>query len=258
MLCRQYRRAAPCTLITGVRGLAGHSKWHNTRHRKARQDSARGALYDRMGKEIRTAVLSKDDMTISDAMAKARKAGVPKEIIERAVQRSRDRASLEHMTYEGTLGSTCIIIEALTDKRTRTAAEVRATLKEKGGVLGADGCASWAFRRIGLLQYEVLAAEASLTMLAAMDAGAEDVDDPYLTAGASHSRVDVLTEPEQLSHVRECLSRAGRQPTNEQLIYSPRETLQLSEPELLALEDALEALEALEDVEDVWHNVNTS
>ena len=252
------RRLLHITTRTGatVRALAGHSKWHKTRWRKARQDGAKTERNERFGRELRVAVQSQDEGTIADATARAKKAGVPKDIIERAVQRSRERAALQGVTYEATLpGGACVIIEARTDKKTRTAAAVRAAVKAAGGALGADGCAAWAVRRLGLLQYHPPSVEEARVLVeAAIDCGAEDVEE-HAAEEYGSARVDVWTRADALASLRaQMMSACGTPAASEQLVYVADAPLELPPEEQGALDAALEALD---DVEELWHNTVT-
>jgi len=125
---------------------------------------------------IRAAVATGSDLAVENAMVRAKAAGVTKEIIDRAVSRSRNRGSLAELLYEGSLGGgVLVLVETLTDNTRRTAGEVRHLFKEGGGALGVSGSGAWAFQRRGRLHYAATAGDSLLE--AALDAGAEDVVD---------------------------------------------------------------------------------
>ena len=126
-----------------ARGLAGHSKWHNTRFRKARQDAVKLAVASKFAGMIRVAVGAGDEAGVADAVARAKKEGVTREVIERALETSRNREAYKEEMYEGSLaGGVLVLVEALTDNPRRTAPKVRHLFKEGGGALGAAGSAA--------------------------------------------------------------------------------------------------------------------
>jgi YebC/PmpR family DNA-binding regulatory protein len=239
---------------------AGHSKWHNTRFRKAKQDAVKNAAATRFSAAIRAAVAAGSELTVEDAIARAKQAGVTKDVIDRAVERSRNRGSLQEVLYEGTLGGGVIVlVEALTDNPRKTAPPLRHLFKEAGGALGASGSAAWAFERRGMLLYSEPATDALLE--AAMDVGADDVI-PAGEAGVEDESEEgegavVYCEPTSLAAVRTALAARGYAAREESRIYVPTGTpVALAEgPAREAAEEAIYALTELEDVEEVWHNL---
>eukprot|EP00967_Tisochrysis_lutea_P111771 scaffold176053_cov33-Tisochrysis_lutea.AAC.1 len=260
------QRAAPrLRLLPAAFGIAscvrhaGHSKWHNTRFRKAKQDAVKNAAATRFSAAIRAAVATGNELAVEDAVDRAKQAGVTKDVIERALDRSRQRGSLTEVLYEGTLsGGIIVIAEALTDNPRRTAPQVRHILKEAGGSLGASGSSSWAFERRGRLVYAGVAGDSFLE--AALDAGAEDVveeADEDADAGVLESNTAVYCAPSDLAGVRAALHSCGFQAREESLIYVPTGALvePVDEEAREHIENTLDTLEELEDVEDVWHNL---
>lgn len=236
---------------------AGHSKWHNTRFRKAKQDAVKNAAATRFSAAIRAAVAAGNELAVDDAISRAKQAGVTKDVIDRAVERSRNRGSLQEVLYEGTLGGGVIVlVEALTDNPRKTAPPLRHLFKEAGGALGASGSASWAFERRGVLLYEEPPTDALLE--AAIDAGADDVTAAGEADGADGGEGAVVyCEPTSLAAVRAALAAKGYTAREESRIYAPTGALvALADGEVReAAEEALYALGELEDVEEVWHNL---
>ena len=233
---------------------------------KAKADAPRCALYDKLLVRLRTAVRQGEEATMTSLVTERKKAGVPKVNIDRALFGSAGgNAALETVVYEAVgSGGVCFVVQALTDKKSRTAPKVRSVLKDAGGELGAAGCAAWAFDRRGWLQYALSAdddgAPANLEdremelLEAAMDAGAVDVETDEDAGG--RRVVEVFTELQQMAAVRTALDASGHQPTNEAPVYVPKDPMPLDDAEAIEkLEVVLEGLAALDDIENVFHNV---
>lgn len=248
--------------------MAGHSKYHNIRFRKAKQDAAKDRVASRFQSLIKGAMKDGNTALLDRIVKDAKKQGVRADVIDRALQRGRARSSgtFSEILYEGNLElGVVVMIECLTDNPRRTAPEVRAVLTKAGGALGASGAAAWAFTRRGFLEYEAPAEGPAREALieAAMDAGAEDIDegeaevDEVDEGGSSSQTIEVWTSPSELTAVRDAIAEATAcRPASEQLIYDVSgERIALGEEDFEVAATALSKLEALEDVEHVYHNM---
>lgn len=231
--------------------MAGHSKWANIKHKKARQDANRGKVFTKITREIIVAVRHggadpEGNMQLRMALNKARAANIPNDNINRAIARavgSSEGDNLEEITYEGYgPGGVAILLDILTDNRNRTAGEIRYILSRKGGNLGETGCVSWMFKRKGLILVEEGADEEEL-MLAALEAGAEDVRE----AGQGW---EIVTAPEDLEKVKDALEGLGLTLAAAELTMLPDS---LSEGPAQVL-DLIDALEEHDDVQNVYTN----
>jgi YebC/PmpR family DNA-binding regulatory protein len=236
--------------------MAGHSKWANIRHRKAAQDAKRGKIFTKLAREISVAAREgggdpEKNPRLRVAIEKARKFNMPKESIERAIKRGTGELageSYEEVTYEGYgPGGVAIIVKCLTDNRNRTAAEVRHAFSKHGGNLGTSGCVSWMFERKGVISIPAENYDEDTVMMAAIEAGAEDVvreDDKYL----------VYTAPSELETVREGILNSGIEIEETKLDLIPTTTTRVEGETALKVLKLLEALEDLDDVQEVYSN----
>ncbi len=236
--------------------MAGHSKWANTKHRKAAQDARRGKIFTKIIRELVTAAkLGGADPSanprLRTAIDKALLNNMTRDTLNRAITRGvggdEDNA-MESITYEGYgPGGTAVMVECLSDNRNRTVSEVRHAFTKTGGNLGTDGSVSWLFARKGVISYASGMDEARL-MDAALIAGADDVvvyDD-----GA----MDVYTTPESFQAVKATLEGSGLQAQGAAVAMVPSVKADLdaeTAPKLLQL---LDLLEDSDDVQEVWHN----
>ncbi|MGH8370441.1 MAG: YebC/PmpR family DNA-binding transcriptional regulator, partial [Gammaproteobacteria bacterium] len=191
--------------------MAGHSKWANIQHRKNAQDAKRGKLFTRLIREITTAARNGDpnpdqNPRLRLAVDKALTANMTKDTIERAIKRGAgelDGAAFEEIRYEGYApGGVAVIVECLTDNRTRTVGEVRHAFSKYGGNLGADGSVGYLFNQCGVLMFPATLDEDRL-MEAALEAGAEDV------VRDADEGFEVLTEPTVFHAVKAAMEQAG-------------------------------------------------
>jgi len=237
--------------------MSGHSKWHSIRHKKGVADARRGKLFSKLTRAIIVAARTggpdpDSNLALQNAIEKAREASMPKENIERAISRGAgagaEGSAYEHITYEGYgAGGVAVYLEALTDNRNRTAAEVRHIFAKHDGNLGEGGSVAWLFERKGVVLVPAELDEDELTMAAA-DAGAEDIEQE----GSSYR---VTTAPEDLEHVRGALDSAGFPIESAQITMIPKTTLPIEDEatakKILRL---MEALEDNDDVQDVYAN----
>jgi YebC/PmpR family DNA-binding regulatory protein len=238
--------------------VSGHSKWSSIKHKKGAADAKRGQLFSKLSRAIIVAARQGGpdpdaNATLATAIQKARDNSMPKENIERAIARGSgagaETDSYETVSYEGYgPGGVAVFVEALTDNRNRTAAEVRHIFAKNDGNLGESGVVSWLFERKGVVLVPADGADEDELTLAAADAGAEDVQ----LDGTSY---EVTTEGETLAAVREAIEAAGMTVESAQLTMVPKTTIQVAEEssakKILRLMDALEELD---DVQDVYSN----
>ncbi|MDQ5850149.1 MAG: YebC/PmpR family DNA-binding transcriptional regulator [Pseudomonadota bacterium] len=233
--------------------MAGHSKWANIKHRKAAADAKKGKVFTRLIKEITVAAkLGGGDPDTNPrlrlAMDKAREANMTKDSVQSAIKRGSgqlDGASYEEVRYEGYgAGGAAVIVDCLTDNRTRTVAEVRHAFSKNGGNLGSDGSVAFLFRHCGLFVFAPGTSE-DRAMEAALDAGAEDV------VKNDDASIEVICAPGDFASVKASLERAGLKPELAELTMKPSSESALGGDEAARMRRLLEALESLDDVQDV-------
>jgi len=238
--------------------MAGHSKWANIQHRKNAQDAKRGKLFTRLIREITTAARSGDPSPDQNprlrlAVDKALAANMTKDTIERAIKRGAgelEGAAYEEVRYEGYApGGVAVIVDCLTDNRTRTVGEVRHAFSKFGGNLGADGSVSYLFNQCGLLVFPESVNEDKL-MEAALEAGAEDV------VHDGESGVEVLTEPSTFQSVRDAMKQAGLEPESAEITMRPSTSVELPKDQAETVLKLLDMLENLDDVQTVYSNAD--
>ncbi len=239
--------------------MAGHSKWANIQHRKGRQDAARSKLFSKLAKEITVAAKLGDpdpdkNPRLRLAVKEARKQSVPKDVIERAIRKGSggDAENYEEIRYEGYgPGGVAIIVEAMTDNRNRTASSVRSIFNKHGGNLGETGSVSFMFERKGQILYPPTIGDYETVFEAALEAGAEDVedtDDGYV----------ITTDPADLAAVSSALDEALGPSESAKLVWVPTTTTELDLEGMQKLMKLIEALEDDDDVQNVTANFETS
>ena len=234
--------------------MAGHSKWANIQHRKGRQDAKRGKIFTRLIKEITVAArLGGGDPGSNPrlrlAVDTARENNMPGDNIKRAIQRGTgelDGAAYEEIRYEGYgPGGAAVMVDCMTDNRTRTVADVRHAFTKNGGNLGSDGSVAYMFRHCGQF---VLAPGTSedKVMEAALDAGADDV------LSNDDGSVEVLCAPGEFAAVKAGLDKAGLKPELAEITMKATAETTLAGDEAGRMRRLLEALEGLDDVQNVY------
>ena len=229
--------------------MAGHSKWANIQHRKGRQDAVRSKLFSKLSKEITVAAKMGDpdpekNPRLRMAVKEAKSSSVPKDVIDRAIKKSSagDGDEYEEIRYEGYgPNGVAVIVEALTDNRNRTASTVRSTFAKNGGNLGETGSVGFMFDRMGEVVYDAVIGDADTIMMAAIEAGAEDVD-------SSEDEHVILCADTDLNEVSTALETALGESVSTKLIWKPSMTTEL---DLAGLEKLMKLLDALEDDDDV-------
>ena len=238
--------------------MSGHSKWSTIKHKKGAEDKRRGQLFTKLSRAIIVAAKEggpdpDTNATLATAIAKARSYSMPKDNIERAISRATGGGegsdAYEAVTYEG-YGpeGVAIIIEALTDNRNRTAADVRAMFTRSNSSLGAPGSVAWQFERKGVIYVERRAATEDDLMLAALDAGAEDIVD-------EGDAWRITTSPTDLQSVRSALEAAEIPFTSAELTMLQNQTVPLTdEATARGVLRLIDALEEHDDVQAVYAN----
>ncbi len=234
--------------------MAGHSKWANIKHRKAAADAKRGKVFTRLIKEITVASrLGGPDASANArlrlAMDKALDNNMPKDTIERAAKRGSgdlDDVNYEEIRYEGYgIGGAAVMVDCMTDNRTRTVADIRHAFSKHGGNLGTDGSVAFLFRHCGQLVFPPGTDEEKL-LDAALNAGAEDV------ISNDDGSVEVITEPNDFSNVKSALERSGLKAEYADVTYKPTNENVLEGDDADRMQKLLDALEALDDVQEVY------
>jgi YebC/PmpR family DNA-binding regulatory protein len=245
----------------GFRGsMAGHSQFKNIMYRKGAQDAKRARMFTKVIRELTVAARTglPDPATnprLRAAIAAAKAANMPKDTIERAIKRGaggEGDTNYEQVRYEGYgPGGVAIIVEALTDNRNRTAADVRSAFSKFGGSLGESGSVSFMFERVGAVRYPAGTASADDMFEAALDAGASDVT----STAAGH---EIVCAPGDLNEVREALARRYGDPESAVLEWRPQSTVAADEPMASTLIKLLDALDDNDDVQSVFANYDIS
>ena len=234
--------------------MSGHSKWANIKHRKAAADSKKGKIFTRLIKEITVAArLGGGDPNMNPrlrlAMDKGREANMAKDSVQNAIKRGSgqlDGVSYEEARYEGYgPGGAALIVDCLTDNRTRTVAEVRHAFTKNGGNMGSDGSVAFLFKHCGLFVFAPGASEEKV-MDAALEAGAEDV------VANDDGSVEVLCAPNDFHAVKAALEKAGLKPEVAEVTMKPLNESALAGGDAQRMRSLLDALEGLDDVQDVY------
>jgi YebC/PmpR family DNA-binding regulatory protein len=234
--------------------MAGHSKWANIQHRKGRQDVKRGKVFTRLIKEITVASrMGGSDPGINPrlrlAMDKAAESNMLKDTVMRAVQRGSgglEGANYEEIRYEGYgISGAAVIVDCMTDNRTRTVAEVRHAFSKNGGNLGTDGSVAYLFKHCGQFLFAPGTSEEQV-MNAAIDAGADDVQSD------DEGGVEVLCAPNDFSKVKSALEAAGLAAEVAEITMKPLNESIYAGDDAVKMQKLLDALENLDDVQQVY------
>jgi len=234
--------------------MAGHSKWANIKHKKARNDEKRGKLWSKCARAIIVAAKNGGgdpdaNLTLRYAIDEAKAANMPKDTIQNAIKKGSGDAggeNYESVVYEGYgPGGAAVMVEALTDNRNRTAPELRKIFEKGGGNLGTTGCVSYLFTPKG--QVIATGGDEETVMTAALEAGAEDVV-------GDEEGWQVTTEPSDLIAVRDAVAAAGVEVESSSLVQSPSTTVTLTGAEARRMIELVDALEDHDDVQKVHAN----
>jgi YebC/PmpR family DNA-binding regulatory protein len=236
--------------------MSGHSKWASIKHKKGAADAKRGKLFTKLARAITVAARDggadpDGNPTLATAIQKARDASMPKDNIQRAIDRGAgigvDAASIERVVFEGYgPGGAAILVDALTDNRNRASAEIRHAFSKHNGSLGEPGSVAWIFEKRG-----VVAVDADRygedDLIVAIDAGAEDVRD-------EGDALRVLCQPTDLTAVREAVETAGVEVESADVAVEPKSTIEVKGNDAKSLLNLIEALEDQDDVNEVHAN----
>ncbi|MCI8531518.1 MAG: YebC/PmpR family DNA-binding transcriptional regulator [Lachnospiraceae bacterium] len=239
--------------------MSGHSKFANIKHKKEKNDAAKGKIFTIIGRELAVAVKEggpdpNNNSRLRDVIAKAKANNMPNDTIDRGIKRAAGDANAvnyEHVTYEGYgPGGVAIIVEALTDNKNRTASNVRNAFTKGNGSMGTTGCVSYMFDQKGqiIIDREACEMDADDLMMLALDAGAEDFSE-------EEDSFEVLTTPEDFSAVREALEKEGIAMAQAEVTMIPQTYNTLSdENDIKFLNRTLDLLDDDDDVQAVYHN----
>ncbi len=238
--------------------MSGHSKWHNIQAKKGKADAARGKIFTKLGRELLVAVKEggpdpSANSKLRDVIAKCKTNNMPNDTINNAIKKASgegNTANYEELTYEGYGPSgVAVIVEASTDNKNRTAADVRHVFDKAGGNLGTTGCVSYMFNKKGVIviEKETTQMNEDELMMIALEAGAEDFQ-------SQEEVYEIITEPSEFSSVREKLEEAGLTFLEAEVQMVPTTTVVLDEKGIEKMERLIERLEELDDVMNVYHN----
>jgi YebC/PmpR family DNA-binding regulatory protein len=236
--------------------MSGHSKWSSIKHKKAAADAKRGKQFSKLARAIIVAARDgggdvNGNPTLATAVQKAKEASMPKDNIQRAIDRgtgaSADAAAIEQISFEGYgPGGAAILVEALTDNRNRTTADVRLAFTKHDGSLGEPGSVAWIFEKRGVVTVDA-SRYGEDDLIAAIDAGAEDVRE-------DGDELRVLSDPGSLSEVREALEAAGVEIASSEVTMEPKSTVEVGKGQARSLLGLIDALEEHDDVNEVHAN----
>ena len=239
--------------------MSGHSKFANIKHKKEKNDAAKGKIFTIIGREIAVAVKEggpdpANNSRLRDVIAKAKANNMPNDTIDRGIKKAAGDANsvnYEYVSYEGYGPSgTAIIVDALTDNKNRTAANVRNAFTKGKGNVGTPGCVSYMFDKKGqiIIDKENCDMDADDLMMAALDAGAEDFSE-------EEDSFEIITDPDSFSEVRQALEDAGIEMASAEVTMIPQTYVELTdEQELYCINKILDLLDADDDVQQVYHN----
>ncbi len=240
--------------------MSGHSKWSTIKRKKGAADAKRGQLFTKLAREITVAARAglpdpEANFRLRLAVQKARAENMPKENIDRAIERGSGEAGgeqFDEIFYEGYgPGGTALMILAMTDNRNRTVGEVRAALTRGGGTLGESGSVGWMFDQVGMIVLDAKGQDADELALVAIDAGANDIQ-------VEDGSVEVYTDAQDLHRVQEALTAAGQVVESAELTMRPK-TMMSPDPDVAVKAiRLLERLEDLDDVQQIYSNLDVS
>ncbi len=242
--------------------MAGHSKWANIKHKKARTDAKRGRVFTKLVKEIMIAAkMGGSDVggnpRLRTAVDKAKSENLPADNIERAIKKGAgelEGVSYEEGVYEGYgPGGVAVIVEYMTDNKNRTASDVRHAFTKYGGSLGTSNSVAWMFEKKGYFLFDIDSIEEEALMDAAIEAGADDVE-----TNNEDSVYEVATEPTEFHKVKDALDAAGLKYRSADITMIPKDTVKIEGKKVGSILKLLEELEDHDDVQDVYANFDIS
>ncbi|MDY7026806.1 MAG: YebC/PmpR family DNA-binding transcriptional regulator [Spirochaetota bacterium] len=238
--------------------MSGHNKWSSIKHKKGAQDAKRGKIFTKIIKEITVAARNgggdpDSNPALRNAVTKAKNENMPKDNIERAIKKGTgelEGVDYLELTYEGYgPGGVAILIEALTDNKNRTAADIRSIFTKRGGNLGENGCVSYLFQRKGIISFDAESFSEDDIFEAALEAGAEDVT-------RTGDEIDVLTKPDDFSTVSDALTAAGFTPLRAEISMIPDATVSLDTETTIKALKLIDMIDDHDDVQSVSTNLD--
>jgi len=236
--------------------MSGHSKWHTIKHKKGAADAKRGKIFTRIIKELSVAARGGGgdpgmNPRLRTLIAEAKANNMPRENIERAIRRGTGEepgVSYEEIMYEGYgPGGVALLIQSLTDNKNRTVGEIRHLLAKYNGNLGAENSVAWMFTRKGQVVVEKAKADEEKLLNAALDAGADDMND-------DGSAWEIVSAPDTFEAVREAVKKLGIEPATAEVAMIPQNYVKLQGKEAQQMLKLMEALDDHDDVQHVWAN----
>ena len=240
--------------------MSGHSKFANIKHKKEKNDAAKGKIFTIIGREIAVAVKEggadpANNSRLRDVIAKAKANNMPNDTIDRGIKKAAGDANsvnYEYVSYEGYgPGGIAIIVDALTDNKNRTAANVRSAFTKGSGSIGTPGCVSYSFDKKGqiIIDKEECEMDADDLMMIALDAGAEDFSE-------EEDSFEIITDPDEFSTVREALEKEGIAMASAEVTMIPQNYVALTDETMLKnLQRTLDLLDEDDDVQNVYTNL---
>lgn len=234
--------------------MAGHSKWANIQHRKGRQDEKRGAVFSKLAKEIVVAAkMGGGDVNFNPrlrvAVDKAKAVNMPKDKIDNAIKKGTgELAGVEYVEvrYEGYgIGGAAVMVDCLTDNKTRTVADVRHAFSKHGGNMGTDGCVAFQFKHCGQMIFSPNTDEAKLSD-AAIEAGADDI------INNEDGSIEIITAPSDFFAVKDALEKENLIPEFAEITMKPESETELFGDDAVKMQKLLDALESLDDVQEIY------
>lgn len=241
--------------------MSGHSKFANIKHKKEKNDAAKGKIFTILGREIAVAVKEggpdpNNNFKLAQVIAKAKSNNMPNDTIERGIKKAAGdvgNVNYEYVTYEGYgPNGIAIIVDALTDNKNRTAANVRSAFTKGNGNIGTPGCVSFMFDKKGqiIIDKEEYEADADELMMTALDGGAEDFSE-------EEDSYEIVTDPDELENVKKALEDAGIPLASAEVTMIPQNYVDLTdETAIKNLQKTLDLLDEDDDVQAVYHNWN--
>jgi YebC/PmpR family DNA-binding regulatory protein len=236
--------------------MSGHSKWSTIKRKKGAADAKKGKIFTRLIKEIAMAARSggadpDGNARLRQAIMAAKEENMPKDNIDRAIKKATggaDAVTYEEVTYEGYgPGGVAVLVEAMTDNKNRTVAEIRHIFSKYGGNLGENGCVSWIFEKKGSIVFEKKAVNEDTLMELALEVGAEDVRE-------EENELEVITDPVAFEAVRKALAENGLKYAEARISMVPQNTIKLDAPKAEQMLKFMEKIEDNDDVQNVYAN----
>ena len=239
--------------------MAGHSKWANIKHRKNKQDAAKGKIFTKLIREITVAAKQSQDISANSRLRlvvdKALAQNMTRDTIDRAIKRGVGEdgdAHMEDILYEGyAVGGVAVLVQCLTDNRNRTAGEVRHMFTKNGGNLGTSGSVAYLFKQLGIICFPPGSDEDKI-MQVSLDAGAEDI------INNDDGSIEVTTTPESFTRVKGTIEKSGLKSVAAEISMLPSIQVSLDKETSLKVMSLIDDLEALDDVQNVYSNADIS